>query len=198
MRYSYMLLFSLIALYFSSCNTESPKTAEPAKPAYGGYTSKVEWGEHLVKSNMCGDCHSPKVMTEKGLMEIDSLFLSGYHPSASVPDFHRAEAEKKGYAIMNEQITAFAGPWGVSFAANLTSDPTGIGNWEEETFIIALREGKYKGIHSGRDLLPPMPWQYIRHHTDEELKAMFAYLKSTKPVRNLVPAPMPPTKAAKM
>ena len=95
-----------------------------------------------------------------------------------------------GWILMNEDITAAAGMWGISFAANLTSDQTGIGNWTEENFKRALKEGKYKGLEGGRMLLPPMPWQNFANIKDEDVKAIFAYLKSTKPVNNLVPQPV--------
>lgn len=61
---------------------------------------------------------------------------------------------------------------------------------------MALRKGKYKGLENARDLLPPMPWFNFSHLTDEDLKAMFAYLKSTKPVNNVVPPPIPPAAVA--
>ena len=84
------------------------------------------------------------------------------------------------------------GPWGTSFAANITSDETGIGNWTEEQFERALRHGLYKGMEGSRPLLPPMPWQNLANLKPEDMRDMFAYLKSTKPVENVVPAPIPP------
>ncbi|MBK9331179.1 MAG: hypothetical protein IPM96_01980 [Ignavibacteria bacterium] len=45
---------------------------------------------------------------------------------------------------------------------------------------------------SGRTLLPPMPWEMYKHMSDDEIKAIFAYLKSLKPIKNLVPQPVPP------
>jgi hypothetical protein len=90
---------------------------------------------------------------------------------------------------MNDNLTAFVGPWGMSFAANLTPDEqTGIGLWSEEHFINAMRTGKHMG--AGRPILPPMPWSNLSRATDEDLQAMFAYFKSLKPVRNQVPAPV--------
>ena len=87
--------------------------------------------------------------------------------------------------------TAFAGPWGTSFTANLTpDDETGLGKWTGETFIATLRTGRHEG--KGRPLLPPMPWPMIRTLTDEDLRAVFAYLQSLPPIRNRVPAPVDP------
>lgn len=88
--------------------------------------------------------------------------------------------------------TAIAGPWGVSYAANLTSDETGIGNWTEQQFFKAFRQGKYKGLDNSRTLLPPMPWQMYSQVTDADVSAIFAYLKSTTPVDNVVPAAVAP------
>ena len=91
-------------------------------------------------------------------------------------------------------LTAAAGPWGVSFAANLTPDETGIGNWTEDQFRKALTEGKLKGIDGGRQLLPPMPWTNYKALTNDEVHAIFFYLKSLKPIRNIVPMPITPDK----
>jgi hypothetical protein len=88
-------------------------------------------------------------------------------------------------------MTSFVGPWGVSFTANLTPDKeTGLGNWTEEMFMMALRTGRHEG--KGRPILPPMPFQYVASLTDDDLKAVFAYLQSLPPVRNRVPAPIDP------
>jgi len=94
-------------------------------------------------------------------------------------------------AITTNDLTAWAGPWGVSFARNLTPDiATGIGSWTEAIFIKALRTGKDMG--EGRAILPPMPWPGIGQSTDADLKAMFAYLMSLKPIENAVPDPISP------
>jgi hypothetical protein len=98
----------------------------------------------------------------------------------------------KSWVLFNAHNTATVGPWGATFAANLTPDATGLGTWTEEQFIKALREGKFKGLDNTRQLLPPMPWQSYAKMTDDDLKAMFAYLKTIKPVKNSVPAPIAP------
>jgi hypothetical protein len=94
-------------------------------------------------------------------------------------------------------LTAWAGPWGVSFGTNLTPDKeTGIGEWTEEAFMQAMRTGKHQGQPNGRDILPPMPWQSIAQMTDEDLKMVWAYLRSIPPVKNQVPLPVPPSAPA--
>ena len=157
--------------------------------------SLVKRGQYLVTIMGCNDCHSPKIMTPHG-PEIDSAHMLSGHP-ASMPVPKVDVSELQSWMLFNHNLTAFVGPWGVSFAANLTSDETGIGNWTEEQFLKAIREGKYKGMDNTRPLLPPMPWNMYRNATDEDLKAIFAYLKSTKPVENRVPAPVTPDQIAK-
>lgn len=175
---------------------EQPVIAAAEKPNYGGYKSQEQWGEHLVTIAGCNDCHTPKKMTAMG-PEIDSsLLLSGHPSQLPPPDVNRKEMEGKGLIITND-LTAWVGPWGISYTANLTSDPTGIGGWQESNFITAIREGKYKGLSSARSLLPPMPWPMYKNMTDDELKAIFAYLQSTNPVKNVVPEPVPPVLAAR-
>jgi hypothetical protein len=82
-------------------------------------------------------------------------------------------------------MTAFAGPWGISYATNLTPDASGMAAWDEETFVSAMRTGKHFG--TSRDILPPMPWPSIGRATDEDLAAIFAYLQTIPPVVNHVP-----------
>jgi hypothetical protein len=53
-----------------------------------------------------------------------------------------------------------------------------------------MRTGKHLG--TGRPILPPMPWYDIGKLTDDDLRAVFAYLRTLKPVQNPVPAPVPP------
>jgi len=114
------------------------------------------------------------------------LRFSGYPANRPFPAYD-SNLIKKGVMMMNADLTCAAGPWGVTFAANITSDDTGLGNWSEAHFFTALREGKFKGLKESRSLLPPMPWQNLKNMTDEDMRAMFAYLKSTKPVKNIVP-----------
>jgi hypothetical protein len=101
------------------------------------------------------------------------------------------DAVKEGWMLFGSDLTTAVGVWGQSYAANLTSDATGIGNWKEEQFIKAIREGKFKGLDNTRPLLPPMPWFVYKNLTDDDLKSIFAFLKSTKPVKNVVPEPKP-------
>jgi len=87
-------------------------------------------------------------------------------------------------------VTTAIGPWGVSFAANLTPDnETGIGSWQPEIFINSLKTGKH--LSAGRPILPIMPWQALGTLKEEDLRAIFAYLKSLPPVKNKVPDPIP-------
>jgi len=148
-------------------------------------------GEYLVTTIGCNDCHSPKKVTERGLEVIPELMLSGYPGDRPVPPVNTA-ALNSGWGLFNYDLTSFVGPWGESFAANLTPDQTGIGNWTEEQFKKALTQGKFKGIDGSRMLLPPMPWFNWTNMKDEDVKAIYHYLKSIPPVKNVVPAPISP------
>lgn len=166
-----------------------------ATPNFGGYESQIKYGEHLVLISGCNDCHTPKKMTARGPVLDTALWLSGHPAQMPAPDIDRKEVEAKGLGV-TQTLTAWVGPWGISYAANLTSDATGIGNWEEENFMKAMKEGKFKGLDNSRTILPPMPWEmFSAAMTDEELKAIFVYLKSTTPVKNLVPNAEPPLSA---
>ncbi|HEY1022269.1 MAG TPA: c-type cytochrome [Flavisolibacter sp.] len=151
--------------------------------------SLIKKGAYLVNIMDCNECHSPKIMTSAGPEPDPERLLSGHPANLPFPTVDTADLQS--FVLFHPMSTAAAGPWGVSFAANLTSDESGIGNWSEEQFIRAIRQGKQKGLESGRTLLPPMPWRnYATHLKDEDLTAIFAYLKSTKPVQNVVPSPI--------
>lgn len=152
----------------------------------------IKRGEYLVGFGGCNDCHTPKIITPKGPEPDPTRMLSGHPSDAKLPEIPQGiiGPEKWG-ALTNNDLTAWFGPWGVSFTANLTPDKrTGLGNWTEESFIKTMRTGKHLGV--GRDLLPPMPWFALAVLTDEDLRAVFAYLKSIKPIENMVPQPIPP------
>ncbi len=189
------------AILLSQCRQETSSQTNstghtPQTQAYAGFESQVKWGEHLITVSACHDCHTPKIITAEGMMLLDSSRLLSGHPSGMpAPQVDRAELERKGQTT-TDMLTAWVGPWGVSYAANLSSDDTGTGTWSEAQFMTAIRKGKFKGLEGSRTLLPPMPWEVYRYMTDDELKAIFAYLKSTKPVRNVVPAPEPPVSAS--
>jgi mono/diheme cytochrome c family protein len=154
---------------------------------------RVERGRHLVVVTGCHDCHSPKVMSPNGPVPHPMKLLSGHPAEAGTPAVPQgALAPDRWAAMTTGDMTAWAGPWGISYAANLTPDPaTGLGGWTEELFIKTMRTGKHHG--TGRLILPPMPWQNYAQMPDDEIKAVFAYLRSIPPIKNLVPQPMPPT-----
>jgi mono/diheme cytochrome c family protein len=156
-------------------------------------TSKqIKRGAYLVAFGGCHDCHTPKTMTPNGPAPDMARALSGHPADAKLPAMPTdALGPDKWMAVTNEHLTAWAGPWGVSFAANLTPDKrTGLGNWTADQFVKAMRTGKHLGV--GRPILPPMPWFNLNALDDEDLRAVFAYLQSIAPIENPVPAPIPP------
>jgi len=197
-----IIFLALVPAIFllSKCNTGTKSgsaqadttSAVASASAFGGYSTPEEWGHHIVTIAGCGDCHTPKKMTPAGPVENMDLALSGHPANMPIANVERKEMESKG-AIVTNDLTSWIGPWGVSYAANITSDSTtGIGNWSLDQFMLCIRKGKYMGLEKARDLLPPMPWQAFQNMTDNELNAVFAYLKSTKPIHNIVPQPAPP------
>ena len=177
---------ALLALAASRGLEPSP-TSAPA--AVDLAAERVARGQYLVTIGGCNDCHTPWIMGEKGPEPDMTRMLSG-HPSDMVMP-PAAPGPGPWIASMAATNTAFAGPWGVSFAANLTPDElTGTGAWTEEIFISTLRSGKHWG--QSRDLLPPMPWFNYGKMTDEDLESVFAYLRTIPARRNAVPLPIPP------
>jgi mono/diheme cytochrome c family protein len=179
--------FTIAALALTAVAFTLQPSAAPA--AAQNSNTKVERGSYLVKIMGCNDCHTPWKMGPQGPEPDMTLMLSG-HPQDLVMPSVTLEKGPWGW-VGAATNTAFSGPWGVSFTANLTPDPeTGLGKWSDETFIRALRTGRHEG--QGRPILPPMPYLQYRNATDEDLRAVFAFLQSIPAIRNRVPQPIDP------
>jgi hypothetical protein len=166
------------------------KPAPQPKPRIT-HLERVERGKYLVTIGGCHDCHTPWVPQADGKPGPDmSRALSG-HPH-DFPIATPAELTSDRFAVaIAPTNTAYSGPWGVSFAANLTPhELTGTGIWTFEIFKNTIRNGRHWGV--GRPILPPMPWFNYREMTDEDLYAVYSYLRTVKPIHNEVPAPLPP------
>ena len=156
----------------------------------------IERGKYLATLGACHDCHTPKKMGPDG-PELDMTRLLSGQPEGELPPPAPALGPP-WVAVTNATLNTWNGPWGTTFAKNLTPDPeTGIGNWTEDNFIQALRTGKDKGSPAGRQILPPMPYENFSKMTDEDLKSLFAFLRSLPPIKNKVPEPLPPAAAPK-
>jgi mono/diheme cytochrome c family protein len=174
-----LVVVALVCLFLTAA------TAPPSK--------QVQRGEYLVKAGGCNDCHTPMKMGPSGPESDMTRFLSG-HPEALVMPPAPPLPAGPWFGVFSATMTAWSGPWGVSFTANITSDKeTGIGKWPESDFVQAIRTGKHMG--KGRPILPPMPIPALQNLTDADLKAMFAYLQSIQPIVNHVPEPVPPPDA---
>jgi hypothetical protein len=193
MRHSFRIA-SFVLLCFvlvNACNNEATTTSVTPPSV----KDKVKEGEHLVAILDCEICHSTKRMGPQGPELVPELRFGGHQAGTVLPPYDD-KTVKAGWALFAEDFTSFVGPWGHTFAGNISSDSTGIGMWTEDQFKKVLREGKYKGLDNTRPILPPMPWQAYKNLTDEEISSIFAYLKTTSPVKNVVPAAImnPPPK----
>ena len=141
-----------------------------------GNNAAVERGRYLVRITGCHDCHSPKV---QGMTPDLNRALSGRPSTTSLPTPTKDEVHA------SPDLTAWTGPWGFSVASNLTPEPTtGIGTrYNEASFIATMRTGKKP---NGTPIMPPMPSDVYQNMTDDDLKAIFAYLRTVKPIRNAV------------
>jgi hypothetical protein len=154
-----------------------------------GSEARVERGRYLVSVMACNDCHTPLKIGANGPEPDAARLLSGHPDTFSTPP---PPALDNAWAWAGAGTnTAFAGPWGVSYTANLTPDRnTGLGIWTEDMFVSAIRTGRHMG--TAREIAPPMPWPAYRTATDEDLKSIYAYLRTIPPVVNHVPAYQPP------
>jgi mono/diheme cytochrome c family protein len=167
----YMTYVSAAAAVAAVLSISTPAAAQQA-----GSNTAVERGRYLVRITGCHDCHSPKV---QGMTPNLDLSLSGRPATTQLP------SETKSEVHASPDLTAWTGPWGYSVASNLTPDPaTGIGTrYNEASFIATMRTGKKP---NGTPIMPPMPSEVYQNMTDDDLKAIFAYLRTVKPIRNAV------------
>ena len=160
----------------------------PAAPALAD-DAKLARGKYLVTVAGCNDCHTPWKMGANGPEPDYTRMLSGHPQDFELP----APPKPAGPWIVSAAATntAWSGPWGVSYTANLTPDKeTGLGRWTLRNFVETIRTGRHKG--RGREILPPMPIPMYKHFTDQDLAAIYAYLQSIPPVKNKVPEPLAP------
>jgi mono/diheme cytochrome c family protein len=185
------LMAACVSLTFAvaACNQSAP-------PAAASTQTQIERGRMLVIGGACHDCHTPKKMTPKGPEPDMDRMLSGHPEGTKVDVPYKPAAGSPWVYAASADLTAWSGPWGVSFPANLTPDKlTGLrsGVWTEALFIKALRTGKHMG--TSRDILPPMPWNFYGQLSDDDLKAIWAYLGTIPAITNHVPDPIPPADA---
>ena len=180
-----------IVLALGAAPTAGPKSQPSAAQLQKDLQARrVARGQYIVSTAGCHDCHTPWKMGPKGPEPDMSLALSGHPESMKLPPPPKLGDGPWVWTAAGTN-TAFAGPWGVSYTANLTPDKlTGLGIWTEDIFIKTIRTGRHWGV--SRPILPPMPWSVYRNLTDEDLKSVFAYLRTIKPIHNQVPEPVPP------
>jgi hypothetical protein len=179
-----LVILGSLVVFSASAQTSAKKAVQPA--AKGDLVAR---GKYLMSFSSCHDCHSPKTMTDQGPVPDTARLLSGHPAAEKLPPFKKEDIGPDKWVLFSPGFTASAGPWGVTCAQNLTPDEnTGIGLWTEEMFKNALRTGKHMGM--GRPIMPPMPWQAIGGASDEDLAAVYTYLKSLPPIKNAAPVPM--------
>src|SRR5215212_10710217 len=179
---------AVIVAASASRRVDAPPRPAPLKMTRA---QQIARGQYLVTIGGCNDCHTPWIMQPNGKPGPDmSRSLSGHPQQFPIAEPNQFKSDRWGYAGAATN-TAFSGPWGVSFAANLTPDvETGTGIWTFDIFKNTIRNGRHWGV--ARPLLPPMPWFNYREMSDADLAAVFAYLRTIKPIHNEVPQPLPP------
>lgn len=186
------LAMALVAV--TVVRTQAQTAAE--LPAGGAAAERVALGAKFVQLGGCDDCHTTKKMGPNGPEPDMSRRLAG-HPQEMVMPPAAQLPPGPWVATVAGTLTAWSGPWGVTFTQNLTPDPeTGLGKWTEAEFLAALQTGRHQG--RGRQILPPMPWQNYSTLPEEDLKAIWAFLRTLPPVHNKVPDPIAPPAAPAM
>jgi hypothetical protein len=182
----------VVSLYCCTAPEQKANAATPP-PTAMSKDQMVTKGKYLVTVSGCNDCHSPKIMTAMGPIVDSTRPLSGSPAEMKLPKIDTNQVTPGKWYLGSSDLTAWVGPWGISYAANLTPDSaTGTGTWTDEMFIKIIRSGKFMGVEVGRPIMPPMPVADFQAFTDDDLKCILAYLKSLKPIKNHVHDYVPP------
>ena len=190
-----ILMGASLTAFLLALSLGAKPSASPAGAQESPTGTPVERGEYLTALAGCHNCHSPKIFPDGLTPEPDPERLFSGHPAneelPAIPSGLIGPGAGQWGGITNNHFTAWVGVWGVSFARNLTPDiETGIGSWTEDMFVNVMRTGRHEG--KGRAILPPMPWKMFQQLSDEDLRAIFQYLRSIPPIHNPVPDPIPP------
>jgi mono/diheme cytochrome c family protein len=191
---------TMVLIVLAACNQqqapsgegeEALKAQEPEQALAASGEEKIQRGEYLVRFGSCNDCHTPWIFDEElGVPRPDMRRMLSGHPEGA-PD-PAGTVGPTDMALIGPTLTSFAMPIGTVYSQNLTPDmDTGIGSWTEEMFLDIFRKGRHLG-GDGRGVLPPMPWFWIRNLSDDDLRAVYAYLNSIPPIKNAVPEPKIP------
>jgi mono/diheme cytochrome c family protein len=181
-----------LTAFIGACKEKDSPAAPAPTPAPVKLDAKteIERGQYLVTAGGCNDCHTPLKLGPDGPAPDMSRALSGHPAALQMPPAPQLPPGPWLVAV-SATNTAWSGPWGVSFTANLTPDrETGLGNWTKQNFVDAIRNGRHMG--AGRPILPPMPAAGYAKLTDEDLGAIYAYLRTVPAISNKVPEPLPP------
>jgi mono/diheme cytochrome c family protein len=189
-RFEYAVLASAVAAVMSVSMPAKAQTVGAAAAAdTKAAQAKLARGKYLVTVAGCNDCHTPWVMGPKGPEPDMTRMLSGHPQDMALPSPPKPEGPWIVAAAATN--TAWSGPWGISYTANLTPDKeTGLGKWTQRNFTETIRTGRHMG--RGRQILPPMPIPMYKHFTDADLEAIFGYLQTIPAVKNRVPEPLSP------
>ncbi len=179
--------------------SEEPKIETAPEKKELSQAELIARGKYVLSIGGCNDCHTPKKFGPQGPVPDTTRLLMGHPANDPLPPVDVKALQPGHWVLFAPDLTTAVGPWGISNAANLTPDSaTGLGAWDETSFIRAIRTGKHMGMENGRPILPPMPWEAIGNMTDDDLKAMYAFLRTVKPISNRVPNPVPPNQVATM
>lgn len=176
-----LLIFCVVVLFVGAIIALNINSVE-------SQSDKVQRGKYLVDTvGACGHCHTPRAGAEYNM----DMYLAGHPANAPSPRYNFSMMQQGIFILTSPQMSAFSGPFGTSFSSNLTPDKeTGLGDWTEEMFIKALRTGLHQGVEGNRKIFPPMPTKHYAQMNDEDLKAVWAYLRTIKPVKNEVSPPL--------
>ncbi|MFO1050788.1 MAG: c-type cytochrome [Planctomycetota bacterium] len=167
-----VLLVPALGLVLAACE----------RPATHPSTDPIARGRYLVNAMGCADCHSPHGPDGA---ELPGMHLAGHPADAPLPKWEASMLQNGNLATIGPTVTAYAGPWGVSIAPNLTPDATGMAELTADALVKSWKTGRH--WKEDRMVMPPMPVPALRNLEEEDMRAIWAYLHSLPAVKNAAP-----------
>jgi mono/diheme cytochrome c family protein len=154
------LCLLIAVIGIAACTPQKSET--DAKTSAVPAMTQLQRGQYIATISGCNDCHTPGTLY-------------------GAPDFDRTLAGSE---------LGWQGPWGVTYASNLTPDvETGLGGWTDGEIERALRSGVKK---DGTPVGPPMPWPDFARLSPDDMAALIAYLRGLPAVKHANLGPLPP------
>jgi len=157
----------------------------PARPDQ--LTSPVSRGRYMVRLGRCPHCHTPRPATGSRRTRRPEMEFAGGRRFENSGDFDELDDDPASATAPGLEARKLPS---ILVSPNITPDPSGIAYYTEAIFLQTIRTSRVAGV---RQLSRCMPWYEFQKLNDDDLKAIFAYLRTVPRMKHRVSNTDPPT-----